>query len=255
MKNKNLLAAMAATLGLFGVTAASAAHHENGPPQVRPVEAYACNFKDGQGMDDLNKVIARWNKWMDKTDESGYQALIMTPNFVGEFAFAVYWIGVAKDGPSMGKALDAWRNEDQGLGTAFFDVIDCASHTNFASMPIVPPTDDTPANPTATFADCEIDEDSSMDSALEAIGAWAKYRAENGSKSASWVWFPAYGESQDAAYDFKWVVGTDGYTNLFTDWEQYGNGGGWQKAQELFTGVLNCDSPRVYDVRQIRSAK
>jgi len=49
--------------------------------------------------------------------------------------------------------------------------------------------------------------------------------------------------------------------NVGSSWEafgksydQYGTGGGWQKWEELFDGLLNCDSSRVYVSQRVRRA-
>ena len=48
-------------------------------PQPIRAEYFACKFDDGKDFSDLNKWIGKWNKWMDDSELSGYQANILTP--------------------------------------------------------------------------------------------------------------------------------------------------------------------------------
>ena len=45
---------------------------EEPAPQLVPVEMYACNYLKGKDRSDLDKVIARWNKWTDEHDPAPY---------------------------------------------------------------------------------------------------------------------------------------------------------------------------------------
>lgn len=76
-------------------------------PKAVPVELFTCSFQDGKDMDDLNKVIARFNKWSDQHNPA-YTAWVITPQFrSSDDEFQLGWIGAWADGTSMG---EAWAN-------------------------------------------------------------------------------------------------------------------------------------------------
>jgi hypothetical protein len=67
------------------------------------------------------------------------------------------------------------------------------------------------------------------------------------------VFFPIAGEEPDATFDFKTI---EGYETI----QSYGQmldvitRGGYQRADELFGRLLDCNSPRVYLFDLVRSA-
>ena len=59
-----------------------------------------------------------------------------------------------------------------------------------------------------------------------------------------WVFFPAYGGGGEE-FDFKFISAWQTLEDQGADYDQY-NESGWMKAEELFTGKVDCDSSRVY---------
>ena len=57
--------------------------------------------------------------------------------------------------------------------------------------------------------------------------------------------WPAYGGG-DADFDFKFVISQPNYESLGEDYDQYSRGG-YAKAEELFSGLLECDESRAYN--------
>lgn len=227
-------------------------------PTIVPVETYTCDFNDGKTMADLMKVVDEWNDWADDQDIAGYFAAVLTPQFFGEFAFDVGWLGVAADGNVMGIVQDAWVNKGGEVAGMFNAVISCGSHTQFASMSIRPPGDDDESDRSfvLAFSNCSAKEGKSFSAVMDGMNAWAAYQAEAGFGNATWMMFPVYGESDDD-YDFKVVEGYDDYAAFGNDFELMGNGGHWRKSGEIFDALLDCDVARVYDgltVREMEAA-
>lgn len=248
------------SMSVFGLLAVAPlgalaeSHDEPAPlPTIVPVETYTCDFNDGKAMPDLMRVIDEFNDWADDQDITGYYAAVVTPQFFGELAFDVAWLGAARDGNAMGKVQDAWVNEGDRVADMFNEVISCGSHTQFASMAIRPPGDDEENDKTfvLTFSNCSAKEGKSFADVIDGMNTWAAYQAENGFGNATWMMFPVYGESDDD-YDFKVVEGYDDYAVFGSDFELMGNGGHWQKSGEIFDGLLDCDIARVYDARTVR---
>lgn len=223
-------------------------------PQLTPVEFFPCTFNEGKDMDDLQKVTGRWNDFMDANDDSGYQSWLLVPDFVsGDFAgWDVGWLGAWPSGEAMGESLNIWHTKGTGLQQAFNEVVTCGAHINYAALPMKQVEGEPPSAPLLTFADCEVERSANMEVGLGAIREWIEYETAAGGDSPHWVFFPAFGEAVDADYDFKWVTGYRDYPAFGRSWDAYANEGGWQKAQQIFPGALQCDTDRVYRVKPVR---
>ena len=68
---KRIVAASAATVIAFGMIPAYADNHDTEARRYVPVETFTCNYRDGMGPADLDKVIENWNEWMDDNGRGG----------------------------------------------------------------------------------------------------------------------------------------------------------------------------------------
>lgn len=222
------------------------------PPSFSPVEIYACNFLKGKDMDDLAKVTAKWNTWMDKSNGPTYSAYTLVPLYHSEeISFDVAWLGLWPDGVTMGAGIKHWLSEGKDMDAEFGKVVDCEFAANYAVLIITPPKDPGGTD-SAEFSNCKVKEGRTIQEAVGAVREWAKYRAETGSDAARWLFFPAYGETSAADYDFKWVTGYPSYESFGRAYDQFGTGGGYRKYSEIFERVMTCDSARLYDVTPVR---
>ncbi|MGI9295797.1 MAG: hypothetical protein ACR2PS_17590, partial [Pseudomonadales bacterium] len=235
---------------LFG-NAATADHHEG--PTFAPVELYSCTFADGKGMADLDKVTAKWNAWMDEKGRNDYVAVTLTPQFNDpDLKFDAAWMGFWPDGKAMGKSLQEWVTEGGKLGAEFDKVMPCDVHQSFAAVTINAPTGPTPETAVVVFSNCSIAEGKKPAEAGAALRAWGEYLKSNGIDGPLWSMWPAHGGG-DADFDFKLVAGYNDYQAFGAAFDQFGNGGGYKKAAEIFGGVTDCDVARVYDMRLRRA--
>ena len=219
---------------------------------IVPVEIYACQYHDGKGPGDLKKWNDKWNKWADGQNVETYSAYILTPFYYGENQdFDFIWLGVSPDAASMGRAQDAWVSKSGSLPAEFAEFGVCNSHENYATMNVKQPPDDDAKAVVLSFSDCKVEEGKTWDDVGPALTAWAEYREANGSKAGMWVMWPAYG-SGSVEYDFKFVTSYRSYESLGVDYDQYA-AGGYAKAEELFSGVLDCDVARSYNAVEHRS--
>ncbi|MEL7449892.1 MAG: hypothetical protein AAFN78_11830 [Pseudomonadota bacterium] len=230
--------------------AASADNHE--VPNITPIEIFGCNYMDGKGMDDLMRTTSRWNDWMDKEGREEYWAYILNPIMHSpEMTFDVLWVGGWSNGNSMGESMEFWINQGADQGAEFSKVVDCSVHALFATITLKPSTEPWRAGP-VSFNDCHVKNNRSYEDVFDKIGEWAAYEVEQGVDSSHFAMFPAYGETSDADYSFKWVSGFD-YKNFGANFEMFGNGGGWMKSEELLDDVVKCDSGRVYHAVPVRT--
>jgi hypothetical protein len=251
---KILTAATSAVMFLF--VGSSAIAQDEGAQEVsaHPVETYTCNYLDGKGPDDLMPVIDAWNAWMDENEVGDYFAALVTPQFFGEWPFDVAWLGAWTDGNAMGSGTDGWVLESGDLPAQFAEVIECGSHTKFASIQVKDQVD-TGAEPddnfVLNFSNCSFkDEGGGFDAMMAAQQEWNAYADEHGFVSAAWIWFPTAGESNQD-YDYKLVVGMPDHTAAGANWQLFVEGH-WQTADELFADIVDCDISRVYDGTMIR---
>lgn len=253
---KTILAAIAAFV--FAVVSGSGvaladSHEQEQQGETRrfvPVETWTCNYLDGKGAADLDAVIATWNEWMDDNDQDDYFAMTLTPQYFGEDTFDVGWLGSWADGEAMGSGTDFWMTEGRDIAAQFFAVLDCDSHSNFATTELKSPGDGpTPDNIVITFSDCSVPEDpEAWDKLFTNMDAWAAYLGENGYHQGNWMLFPVYGGG-GAEFDFKLVEGFDNHTQLGQDYQRFIERADWEKQGELLGGLMDCDDARVYDGR------
>lgn len=214
---------------------------------VIPVELFTCNYNDGKGPTDLDKVIDKWNAWADKEGVDDYAAWTLTPYYFGpEQEFDVIWLGAGKDAVALGKAQDAYLNNGEGLEAEFAQVISCDAHNNMASINYkAPPKGATPRNSVMTFSDCKYKEGATFAELSAAMSDWSNHLSDAGSKAGIWHWYPVYGGGGEE-FSFKWLEAFQNFAELGVDYESYGNGGGYTTNGRLFSHLISCDSARAY---------
>jgi hypothetical protein len=218
------------------------------------VEIYTCSYVDGKDAADLDKVIAKWNKWADGQGLADYSAWTMTPFYSSpEQDFDVIWLGVTATGKGMGAVQDMWLTKSGTLGEEFDSVTPCDAHSMFAAVQFkAPPKREDPSNIILGFSDCTVGDDYHFSTDVApALKAWAEYRTEQGSTAGMWAFFPVHGGGGEE-FDFKFVVSHGNYTEQGVDFDNYDPA----KAREIFPyGLLDCDSSRSYVATNRRMAE
>ena len=242
------------SVGLVALIEAGAvwAQDEQATPPARPVETYTCKYQEGKSRTDLDKVIAEWNAWMDKQGMNQYFAVVITPFYSGDYAFDVGWLGSWPDGNAMGKGHDVWVSKGGDIAAKFGSVVNCGSHSNFVSLNVKqPPTPDpSDFDAVVTFSNCSFKDGKTFDDLTAAQEAWNTYADSRGFIGGAWVMFPLFGET-DNDYDFKYVESSPDFTTFGADYQRMSDGA-WQKAEELFAPVVDCDHSRVYTAHVVR---
>jgi hypothetical protein len=253
MKKSAAAIAAMSVVCLSGELAADS--HEPAPLRWVPVEAWTCDYRDGKGAADLDAVITDWNAWMDASDEHEYFAITLTPFYFGDDAFDVGWLGTWPNGEAMGRGMDRWVTEGGELSAKFFQVLDCDSHSNFATAELKSPGEGpAPDNFVLTFSDCTGPESpEAWDQLFSGLADWFAYTTENGYLQGNWMMFPVYGGG-GAEFDFKMVEGHDNHTQLGQDYQRYIDRRDWDKQGELIGSLMDCDDARVYQATVRRRA-
>jgi len=239
----NRLMLMLVTGGLVFASGLNTAVAQDDDDGAAAVEIYTCSYVDGKGPADLDKVIAKWNKWADDQGLADYSAWTMTP-FYSSSDFDVIWLGVTETGKGMGDVQDMWLAKSGTLGDEFDSVIPCDAHSMHAAVQFkAPPKREDPSSVILDFSDCTIGEGKHFSTDVApALKAWAEFRAGHGSTAGMWAFFPVYGGGGEE-FDFKLVVSHGNYSEQGADFDNYDPA----KAREIFPyGLLDCDSSRSY---------
>ncbi|MDX1735420.1 MAG: hypothetical protein R3228_13690 [Halioglobus sp.] len=218
-----------------------------------PVEAFYCNYQDGKDIDDLMKIAERFSKWADESHPD-YSAWILTPQF-GQFNELpeVLWLGSNTSGDMMGKGLDAYLAEGADIQKEFDKVVDCYAHALASSVPVNAP-DGPPGNGVVMFSQCAIAEGSDWSKAVAAHKQFSDAMREMGTKGSNWMFFPMLGGPADMGLDYWGVSTFASWTDYFSAYEIYVNGGGWQKQQDALAGAASCGvgTASVWNVSLVR---
>ena len=220
-----------------------------------PMEMFACKYNEGKGPADLDAATKKFNAWADKKGINDYSAWTLVPYYASsEQDFDVLWLGGSEKAKALGRVQDSWLATGAKEQEGFNEVITCDTHAAYAVLEIKEaPKRDNPSNIVASFSDCKVADGMTFDDLYMPLIEWGKYKAANGSTAGAWVFFPAYGGGGED-FDFKWVTAHQNLEGLGADWDQYSEGG-WQKANELFAGKLDCDSSRTYLTTSRRTAE
>jgi hypothetical protein len=251
---KILLTMMTASLVTFVGTGSTMAQDDG--MLIIPVELYACTYNDRKDSGDLDDVVDKWNAYMDSKGNDSYAAWTLTPNYFGpNQEFDVIWMAASKNAIAMGETADAWHADNDGIADDFAEVLTCNGHSNFASVNYKALPDGDPASTAVlTFSDCSYKEGASFDAIGAAMAKWSQYLTDAGSTAGIFHWYPVWGGGGEE-FSFKWIEGFANHAELGADYERMGNGLGFVTHGRLFGHLLSCDSARVYDARNRRSAQ
>lgn len=219
-----------------------------------PVEMFACKFNEGKGPADMKPVYKQFNAWADKQGINDYTAWSLVPYYASpEQDFDEIWLGVSPKAKALGRAQDSWLATGGKVQEAFDEVNRCDVHAAYSALTIKePPKRDNPSNIFIAFSDCNMADGTSFDDLYMPLIEWGKYKGENGSTGGMWVFFPVHGDGGED-FDFKFVAAWQNLEDRGADWDQYSESG-WEKANELFAGKVDCDSSRGYLATNVRMA-
>lgn len=211
-----------------------------------PVEMYACSYNEGKGAADLDAATKKFNDWADKNEIDDYFAMTMVPWYSGpDQDFDTLWLGGSANAKTLGRIQDTWLAKGSKEAQAFAEVSTCDGHSAYSALQIKqPPERENSKNLVVTFADCNMSEGTTFSDLYEPLIEWGEYKGEHGSTAGMWVFFPSFGGGGET-FDFKWVTAYQNLEDMGADWDQ-SNQSGWQKANELFEGKVDCDSTRAY---------
>ncbi len=248
---KNAVIAVSGVLAVAVTASMPASADNHAQTDVDPVDLYICSLNEGTSMEDVDKLDARYVKWADKHDKD-YSAWRMTPVFRNmEQPFDFGYIGSWNSGATMGAGVDAWPGTNDGLAEDYGEAIEC-QRALVASAEVNAPNGP-PKDGLVWFSSCVVDEDSDATAAYEAHKKSSMAMAAKGSKAQSWLFYPSLGFGK-VEFDYYSVATFNSATELGEGFDMYYNKGGWKDVMGAMDGVTDCDSPRVYAVKNLRMA-
>ena len=140
MKKLLTLLGSGATLALM---LAAGAHAQQNQPQPTPViEIYPCTYREGNDIDNLRTVSARFNTWADRNNLTTYTAFTATPYAYSEdLEVDVLWLGGYPNGTAMGVGETRVGAGDQHIASqrdlepaGYGNPVDCADHRLAADL-------------------------------------------------------------------------------------------------------------------------
>ena len=246
----NRIFAVLLAVALLPLGFAQSALAQRDPNKGGPVEFYACQWQDGKDMKDLDKVVAKFNKWADDR-KSSYSAWVLTPQFHSGVDFDIGWMGSWPSANDFGSMQDAWMKDGVDIAAAFDAVADCSGLHQMATSAVVNAPDGPPQDGIVMFSPCSLAEGVSPADALPAHRKMGEAMKGMGSKAMSWLFYPGMGVDDDL--DYWSVIAFNNYTEMGAAMEIWTNGGGWEKSASMLGSVADCGSPNVYDARLVRA--
>ena len=219
-------------------------HHA--APQTAALEAFFCSFEKGKDMDDLLKVTAEWDKWIDSSDSKAYGAYVMQPviNTGADFPYDYFWLGVAKNHEALGQSADEWMKKGGKIAAKFDAVAPCDTHILMTSQVIKPGNNDGKGG-FAQISSCELKDGANMMSLMAADKQWVSWMTDNEMPGGLVRWYGGVGEAKDSTTDFYSVYLAESLAQRGKAHDMMMAGGG-AALNSIYEDVMTCDVPRVY---------
>ena len=173
------------------VAAAYADNHTD-VPAYGGVDALACDYLEGKGLDDLLRVSEKWNGWASKNFSKVYTGNVVTPYFYDESASDVYWVGFSPSLSDQGTVLGEWQAKGGKMQEEFDAVVACKSRSQFAWRQV---RDE--QGPLATgvidFSACKITPEATQEKMAVADTQMNEFLSDVDSSVRIYRWFPLQG--------------------------------------------------------------
>jgi hypothetical protein len=222
-------------------------------PNAAPADFQACNFRQGKGMADLDKVSAQFREYANKSDFA-YSAWTLVPRYHTNSGFDVGWLGTWPDGESYGVSMDKWQTdtEARALQAKFNQVMDCSDRQELSfSWPVNAPNA-TPTDGVLMVYECSLADGKSLEDAYATHLEWGTVKKGLGFLDNSWMFVPAIGTG-DVDFDYRHLVIFYRYSDLGAAMEVYANGGARQTREKIYAGTTSCQTPNILDAVSVRA--
>lgn len=240
---KLLLSTVAAACTLFlgtGITSA-----QDGVPEIRPVEMWVCNYRDGKDQGDMDKAF---EDFVEATEGDAYAGYRLVPSYrAGDQSFDFIYLGVWESGSMMGRDLADYATKGGDADEAWDEVADCPASLMYGSIRIQQNDDagEGSGNFMLSISDCKLAHGVSNGQALGALTRFNDYRVASGSSVGTIAWFPIYGGG-DVGFDFKLAHVYSGQQHFGDSFQWFVDNQAYLVQEDMLNGVVSCDVPRLY---------
>ena len=241
-------------VSLFTLVFSASAYTDDTTPAFIPLEGYACNFSKGKDMDDLYKVVDKWNDFIDEGGTQ-YNSWVFTPFYYSEEEAAdIYWIGISPTWEEMLKTDEHMaKPEGQKLQAEFNKVSPCYDHTNWG-YESVRSGSDSDDDGVVTLMWCDLTEGTTRDQVLAADKKYNAYMESTDSSGGAGRWWPGSGIPTRFTADFLWGTSSDSLADWGRSADMAVNGGGNQAMQSIYGDLMTCSNRAVYTVKAARTS-
>jgi hypothetical protein len=236
---KTLCSALAIFLALFS----SHSFAEDQRPSFGGVETFACNFKEGNSMQDLLKVAKNWDKWMDKNASRTYSGFAMTPHYFSEPRADYYWVGFTNSFEDQGVIDEEFTKKGGAIQEAFDEIEVCSSHSQYMWSLVRDTFEEPISGGFVDFARCSLQDGAGMYELAAADAKMQNFLNGIGNTTRIYRWMPIQGTNLQGA-DFIQAQWEESLPARGKNMDAFINAGGIQQQAAIYGAVVNCvDGP------------
>lgn len=237
-------------LGSASVSWVASAAAADWTAEAAPVDFRACNYREGKGFQDLEKVNAQFRRYANEHNYD-YAAWMLHPQYHTELDFDIGWLGAWPSGEAFGVSMENWMTEGGDVQAAYNEVLDCSGRHEMAlSLPINAP-ESTPEDGLLMFYACHLKEGNTIADAYKAHLDAGTVMKGRGSLAVSWFFEPVVGAATDRP-DYYHVLGFYRYSDLGATMDLYVKGGRTAQ-QKILSKVASCQTPVIFDALSVRA--
>lgn len=214
-------------------------HHA---PSIGGIETYACNYNEGNGLDDVLSAAKKWNKFAGKNFSMPYQGYVLTPYYrnAQDQQHDFYWIGVSPSFEAQGTTQDEMLAKGARFQAAFDEVSNCDGQAQWAMMPVKTSEGGPSAEGAVSFEACTMLEGATLAKMMAADVKMNAFMSKEGVTGNMMRWFPLSGQSSSFTADFYQVTGNNSLTERGKNFDRAVKSGGLQLRNALYGELVKC---------------
>ena len=212
-------------------------------PSFGGVETFACNFKEGNSLQDVLKVAKKWDEWMDKNASRTYTGFALTPYYFSEPIADYYWVGFTNSFEDQGVIDEEFMSKGGAIQQAFDEVEVCASRSQYMWSRVRDTFEEPVSGGFVDFARCSLRDGAGMNELVAADAKMQSFLDGIGNTTRIYRWIPIQGANLQGA-DFIQAQWEESLSARGKNMDAFINSGGPQQQAAIYGAVINCvDGP------------
>lgn len=207
-------------------------------------EYYFCNFNEGQDMDDLKRVAAEFNRFLDKYRDVGdYDAVLLVETYDQDRDFDYIWSGHWPSIADMANGTQNWIDNGTALQAKFDKVSKCDGIRGYQYIYAnsAPDGDAWPVD----YSYCKLNDGKESMDAIKLMDKIAETTKADGAKGGGRLFFRTHGSTNQAPYDFVLVDSPGSFANEAVNWQLARENDWWGQFGEEFEATMECSDDAV----------